>query len=46
MITTTQATADVCSRYSDVKMSAMAFQITGISIVFETVCSGAGQRKH
>ena len=27
-------------------MSAMASQITGISIVYSTVCSGADQRKH
>ena len=27
-------------------MSAMASQITGVSIVCSTVCSGAGQRKH
>ena len=32
--------------YSDVIMSAMASQITGISIVYSTVCSGADQRKH
>ena len=32
--------------YSDVIMSAMASQITGVSIVCSTVCSGAGQRKH
>ena len=32
--------------YSDVTMSAMAFQITGVSIVCSTVCSGADQRKH
>ena len=27
-------------------MSAMAYQIIGVSIVFSTVCSGADQRKH
>ena len=27
-------------------MSAMASQITGVSIVYSTVCSGADQRKH
>ena len=27
-------------------ISAMASQITGISIVYPTVCSGADQRKH
>ena len=32
--------------YSDVIMSAMASQITGVSIVYSTFCSGAGQRKH
>ena len=32
--------------YSDVTMSAMAYEITGISIVYSTVCSGADQRKH
>ena len=31
---------------SDVIMSPMASQITGISIVYPTVCSGADQRKH
>ena len=33
------------SHYIDVIMSAMA-QITGVSIVYSTVCSGADQRKH
>ena len=32
--------------YSDVIMSAMASQITGVMIVYSTVCSGADQRKH
>ena len=32
--------------YSDVIMSAMASQITGVTIVYLTVCSGADQRKH
>ena len=32
--------------YSDVIMSAMASQITSISIVSPTVCSGADQRKY
>ena len=32
--------------YSDAMMSAMASQITGVSIVQSTVCSGAHQRKH
>ena len=31
---------------SDVIISAMASQITGVSIVYSTVCSGADQRKH
>ena len=33
-------------QYSDVIMSAMAFQLTGVLIVYSTVCSGADQRKH
>ena len=32
--------------YSDVIMSAMASQITGVSMVCSTVCLGADQRKH
>ena len=32
--------------YSDVIMSAMTCQITSVSIVFSTVCSGADRRKH
>ena len=32
--------------HSDVIKSPMASQITGISIVYSTVCSGADQRKH
>ena len=32
--------------YSDVIMSAIAFQITGVWIVYSTVRSGADQRKH
>ena len=32
--------------YDDVIMSTMASQITGFSIVWSTICSGAGQRKH
>ena len=35
-----------CLYYSDVMMSAMASQITGVSIVCLTVCWGAYQRKH
>ena len=34
------------TQYSDIIMSAMASQITGVSIVCSTVCSGADQRKH
>ena len=34
------------ARYSDVIMGAMASQITGITIVYSTVYSGADQRKH
>ena len=32
--------------HSDITMSAMVSQITGISMVWPTVCSGADQRKH
>ena len=32
--------------YSDVIMGAIASQITDVSIVYSTVCSGANQRKH
>ena len=32
--------------YSDIIMSAMASQITGISIVCSTVCSGANKKTH
>ena len=32
--------------YNDIIMNAMASQITGVSIVYSTVCSGADQRKH
>ena len=32
--------------YCDVIMSAMASQITSVSMVFSTVCSGPDQRKH
>ena len=37
---------NVSSHYRYVKMSAMASQITGVSVVCSTVCSGADQRKH
>ena len=36
---------DHYSHYNDVIMSAMAFQITGISIACSTVCAGTDQRK-
>ena len=32
--------------YNDVIMTAMASQITGVSIVYSTLCSDADQRKH
>ena len=32
--------------YSDVTMSTMASQITSLTIVYSTVCSGADQRQH
>ena len=32
--------------YSDVLMSAMAYQITGVSIVYSTICSDADQKRH
>ena len=34
------------NHYNDVIMSAMVSQITGVSIVYLTVSSGADQRKH
>ena len=34
------------SHYNDVIKSAMASQITSVSIVYSTVCYGADQRKH
>ena len=43
---TSKALGIECSRYNDIIMSAMASQITGVSIVCSTVCSGADQRKH
>ena len=36
----------ILMHYNDVIMSAMAPQITGISIVWSTVCSGANLRRH
>ena len=35
-----------CHHYCDVMISAMASEITGVSIVHSTVCSDADQRKH
>ena len=34
------------SHYSDVIMSTITSQITGLSIVYSTICSGPDQRKH
>ena len=39
-------TLQIQCHYSDDTMSAMASQITGVSIVCSTVCSGANQIKH
>ena len=36
----------IIPHYSDVMMSAMTSQITGVSIVCSTVCADADQRKH
>ena len=36
----------LAQHYSDVIMSAMASQITSVSIVYSAVCLGADQRKH
>ena len=41
-----RGSALISIQYSDVTMSIMASQITGISSVCPTVCSGAHQRKH
>ena len=38
--------AIITTHYSDIIMSTMASQITGIPIVCSTVCSGADQRKY
>ena len=35
-----------CLHYSDAIMNTMASQITGVQIIYSTVCSGANQRKH
>ena len=36
----------ISDHYSDVTMGMMASQVTGVSIVCSTVCSGTHQRKH
>ena len=38
------ATRDNSSHYNDVTMSAMASQITGVTIVYLIVCSGEDER--
>ena len=35
-----------CNHYSDVTIGALASQITSLAIVYSSVYSGAGQRKH
>ena len=40
------ATANYKIHYSNVIMGAMTSQLTGVSIVYSTVCLGADQRKH
>ena len=42
--TLTQTTSWVIVHYSDVIMAMMAYQITGVSIVYSTVCSGPYKR--
>ena len=37
---------DIFTHYGDVIMGVMAFQITSVSIVYSTDCSGSDQRKH
>ena len=39
-------TLEALKHYNDVIMSAMASQITGVSTVYSTICSGADQRKY
>ena len=36
----------ICNPYSDVTMSAIASEITGVSIGYLTICSGTDQTKH
>ena len=43
---TFNSTSEVKGHYNDVIMSAMASQITSLTIVYSTVFSGADQRKH
>ena len=40
------STMNYLTHHNDVIMSAMVFQIIGVSIAYSTVCSGADQRKH
>ena len=37
---------DHCNHYSDLLMSAAASQITGVSIIYTTICSGTDQWKY
>ena len=46
MLENVKTLVDYPLHYSDVIMSEMASHITGVSIVYSTVCSGADQRKH
>ena len=39
-------TVNSSTHYNDIIMSTMAFQITGVSIVYSTICSGTDQRKY
>ena len=41
-----QRDSNMENHYSDIIMSAVVSQITGVSVVYSTVCSGADQRKH
>ena len=34
------------THYNDIKMNAIASQITGVSIVYSPICSGIDQRIH
>ena len=45
-ITQDAGEANLKDHYNDVIMSVMASQITGILIIYSTVCSGPDQRKH